>query len=345
MKELTHFTSLREAVKVEGDKPRYRVQVLEADKVGANRRVYPKGVMEQAHALYEGAKVYLDHPTKVEDVQRPERSVRDLVGYLENVQADMTAELVVVKHQDEICPLIEESISTGRDLVGLSHNILGLTRITRQADGPVQVVESIEKVKSVDVVTEQAAGGRFKELLEGKEEGLMIKTLEELKEAYPELLDEFKEGFREELRNEVEQKVYGDKEKVKEAKQKMEEKLNELKEAISSRDAKIDELTARLERRDREQVMEGKLSGCDLPEVTKERVRSILEGQYENMEKFVEAVDAAIKSEKEYLSKVTEAGKITGLGSPRKDEAPAIIKEAEDLLASWMGVKEDKEDK
>lgn len=330
MRALTHFTSLREAVVVEkGDKPRYRVQILVPDVVGSNRRLYPKEVMNRAYTLYEGAKVYMDHPTRLEDAQRPERSVRDLVGYMENVQADMIADLVVVKHQEEICPLIEESISTGRDLVGLSHNILALTRIARQADGPVQVVESIEKVKSVDIVTEQAAGGKFKELLEGKEEGLMIRSLEELREAYPELLDKFREGVREEL--------------LEEAKQELEGKLKELREAISARDAKIDQLTALLEKQEREKVMESKLSECELPEITKQRIRSVIEGQYESMERFTEAVDEAIKAEKEYLSEITKAGKPTGLGSPKMDETPKIVKEAEEVLASWMDVAEKKE--
>ena len=340
MKELTHVASLREAKALEvGEKPRYHVQVLEVDKLGANRRIYPRRVMEEAYPLYEGAKVYLDHPTKTEDTQRPERSVRDLVGYLENVGPDMSADLVVVNHKEEVCPLIDEAISTGRDLVGLSHNILGLTRIERQKDGPVQVVEAVGKVRSVDIVTEQAAGGRFREMLEGKEGNIMVETLEELKEAYPELLERYKEELRENIREEVESRVYGDKEKMKEAKKRMEEKLNELKEAISARDAQIEKLAGQLARMERERVLEGKLAESNLPEVAKERLRSIVEGQYEDMEKFAEAVEAAIKSEKEYLSKVTEAGKVTGLGSPRQeDQAAGLIQEAEKLLSEWMGV-------
>src|SRR5690348_10270816 len=47
-----------------------------------NRRRYPAEVLRRALGLFEGAKVFADHPSRDELRARPERSVRDVIGWL-----------------------------------------------------------------------------------------------------------------------------------------------------------------------------------------------------------------------------------------------------------------------
>lgn len=174
MNDLNLFTNLKEArVISSGARSRVAIQIIQPG-MSANRHIYNPEVLAKAAPLYEGTRVYLNHP-KRNDL--PERNIRDLVGYLENVRPDLNAELVIVKHQDEVIPLIRESIETGRDLAGLSHNVLAEVKTIRASDGRAAIlVEAIRVVKSVDIVTEAAAGGKFKRILESSE---MMDTLSE----------------------------------------------------------------------------------------------------------------------------------------------------------------------
>jgi hypothetical protein len=339
------FTPLREAKILEEADGRHRVAIqIIRPGTSANGRIYESKMLAEASPLYEGAKVFMDHPTKSDAAQRPERSVRDLVGYLESVKPDMSAELVIVKHADEIVPLIRESIESGQDLIGMSHNALADVRVVTQGGKRREKVEAIRAVKAVDIVTEAAAGGKFKRILEGGN-NMDFENVKELQEAYPELMESFKgevvNELREGLREEIEGKVYGGKEKITEAQRKMEGQFKSLSESITKLTEENTKLTDALEAKERDGIITAKLSESKLPEIASARVRELVEAKtYESNEKLIEAVDAAVKSEKEYLSKVTEAGKVTGLGSGKDaggTEAAAIT-EARKHLEEALGV-------
>jgi len=91
------------------------------------------------------------------------------------------------------------------DEIGLSINARGLTRFGKIDGKMSKIVESFERVKSVDFVTEQAAGGGITSLHEAigqtEEELAMLDELklEELKEARPDLFDEITESVKGEL--------------------------------------------------------------------------------------------------------------------------------------------------
>lgn len=348
MKRIKNFTNLREAKILDEADGRHRVaiQIIQPGE-SANGRIYESAMLAEAAPLYEGAKVYMDHPTRAESRDRPERSVRDLVGYLESVRPDMGAELVIVKHADEIMPLIRESIESGRDLVGVSHNALADVRVITQGGKRKEKVEAIRAVKSVDIVTEAAAGGKHKRILEGGKD-MDFENVKELQEAYPELMESFKgevvEELRESLREEIEGKVYGGKEKITEAQRKMESQFKQLSESITKLTEENTKLTATLEAKERDGVITAKLSESHLPEIAQARVRELVEAKtYETGEELVEALEAAVKSEKEYLSNVTEAGKVKGLGGSKDagGSEPAAITEARKWLEEAIGVLED----
>lgn len=110
-----------------------------------------------------GTPMYLDHPTLMEELERPERSTKDLIGTLVESPRYAGAEMVSVAG---IYPHWEEFINAMADDIGLSIRAEGITESGSAGgrDGPI--VESIDIGYSIDYVTEAGAGGKIGPLLE-----------------------------------------------------------------------------------------------------------------------------------------------------------------------------------
>lgn len=110
---------------------------------------YSPDAMKTAAALYEGTEVNTNHP----DRSKPNatRKVEERIGWLRNcrvVEGDgVYADLHVLKTHSFAQPLFEAA-ERNPALLGLSHNADGAT-VTR---GGKRIVESIERVRSVDLV-------------------------------------------------------------------------------------------------------------------------------------------------------------------------------------------------
>lgn len=145
-------TRLREST----TKGRWRVQLIEADVQGSSG-YYPAAVLERdiAKAFPAGTQIFLDHPTEDEEWQRPERSVRDLVGVLVK---DAWYENGADGHGGfgdvQVFPDFKESVEAWAPYVGMSIRAMGLR------DEAGQVTELI-RGESVDIVTRAGAGGRL----------------------------------------------------------------------------------------------------------------------------------------------------------------------------------------
>ena len=159
-------------------------QVLIRAGRSANGRVYSAAVLEQAARLFEGVKTYANHPTASERRDRPERSTRDVTGWLAGVEYREGA-IYATRHfartqaGQDTWALVEDVV-TGRapaSLVGASINAVG--RATKQ-DGGDWLVEGIDYVHSVDDVTTPAAGGGFLPLGEAVGDDLTGALLERL---------------------------------------------------------------------------------------------------------------------------------------------------------------------
>jgi hypothetical protein len=120
-------------------------------RVSKNNKEYSDDALNQAVGLYEGVSVFIDHP----DRRNPsaDRSVRDKFGELRNVrrQGDgVYGDLHYLKAHpvaEQVCESAERGFR-----IGLSHNAQG--RIVNR--GGRSVVESLECVRSVDVVVNPA---------------------------------------------------------------------------------------------------------------------------------------------------------------------------------------------
>jgi len=119
----------------------------------ANGREYTREAIANAAGLYEGKRVYCDHPRPGES-PTAERSIRDRVGWLENVRehdGGLNGDLHLWL-SDPVAPKILEAAAKKPDQFGLSHNAEG--RVAKR-DGKI-LVEEIKAVRSVDIVDDPA---------------------------------------------------------------------------------------------------------------------------------------------------------------------------------------------
>ena len=118
-----------------------------------NGRVYPAAVLEQARALYEGAKVNVNHP---KGSPLGPRDYQDRIGVIRNVRAMGEAGLFGDLHfnpRHGLAAQLEWDARNAPENVGLSHNVLARTARREEKT----VVEAITRVVSVDLVADPAA--------------------------------------------------------------------------------------------------------------------------------------------------------------------------------------------
>lgn len=155
---------------------KWGVLIIEEGK-SKNRNHYARKVLQEAAPLYEGAKMFLDHQ---EDTRKFGRSTKDVAGFLKSVvpvllsasttEADaapkfaLAATAVITKAtvREEMLDAWNEGKA---DLYGLSHDVMAESVTVQDPAGAFYDVTRIESVKSVDLVTNPAAGGRVLRLV------------------------------------------------------------------------------------------------------------------------------------------------------------------------------------
>lgn len=143
--------------------PRYRVRLIEGPRWGSSG-YYTGEALDSAPAAFEGSKTYLDHPARSDETERPERSLRDLVGSITNVTREADGVWGQLNVRPHMAKLVESLASDG-DLD------MSIRATAEAAPGQVNgraglIVSRFVDGLSVDLVTEAGAGGRVYELLE-----------------------------------------------------------------------------------------------------------------------------------------------------------------------------------
>jgi len=134
----------------------YSPQVLEA---AARSQVFRKGT-----------KMFLDHPTPMENDERPNRSVKDLAAVLaEDARWDGTALRAPVRTFGQWRDVVAEMVEAGDsevDVIGVS--IRADAQVSEgEAEGRSgYIIQEISNARSVDFVTEAGRGGRILQVLE-----------------------------------------------------------------------------------------------------------------------------------------------------------------------------------
>lgn len=160
---------------------------------------YTRECIESAITVFEGKKIYADHPTSDEEQIRPERSVRDILGYFEGMaleegesgQALLVGNVSVLPDPAFAWAraLMREAFEYSKkypdqDLIGLSINANGTAKPVRFEEfvanatlpesaklklnqaresglDTVRVVTKLDSAVSCDLVTEAGAKGRI----------------------------------------------------------------------------------------------------------------------------------------------------------------------------------------
>jgi hypothetical protein len=207
---LRESTTFREAIPTETNpepnQSRFSTAMLQEGMGNfTSRFYYTKEALDSAPAIFEGKKIFADHPTEEEEQIRPERSVRDILGYYEGVKVvqESDGHSVLVSNvnilsskdcdwaRDRMREAVEYSKKyPDQDFIGLSINAQGnaeevdIDDFMAKADIPKYCMEKLQKAKeagidkirvvskfvnaiSCDLVTEAGAGGRVTKMIEG----------------------------------------------------------------------------------------------------------------------------------------------------------------------------------
>lgn len=188
-----------------GGTTRYKVVLLEEGmgNFGASC-YYSREALQSAIPIFEGRKIYADHPAESEAEERPERSVRDILGHFENIhvqeskagQAWLCGDVVVMGGESYqwARELMEHAVQYAKkfpdkEFVGLSINASGdseampiddvirrgvpegaMPKIQEAKDAGITQLTYVKLFKeavSCDLVTEAGAGGKILDLIEG----------------------------------------------------------------------------------------------------------------------------------------------------------------------------------
>lgn len=304
------------------------VVLIEAGANFSKKRYYPERTLRESATKFAGLKMYLDHPTDREEIEKPERSIKDWLATIEESWFEDGKILGRVHvHAKWLWENLKDE--TFRKNIGISINASGRMSYGTIDGVKMQIVETIVIPKSVDWVTEPGARGRVLQLIESakekyeKEDDLkMLKTItiEQLREGRPDLVTSIEEGARQ-----------GNVIKEKDSKiQELETENKNLKEKISAKDQE-----------EKKSIMKSKVSeiieGSKLPQVAKETLVSRFESvSFESEDSMKQIVEKAVKDELAYLTKI-------GGVKPGDNHENATIQESVSTgLAKRCGIEEEK---
>lgn len=333
---------------------KWRVQVVDygTDK---NRTHWTESVLRASLDKFEGAKVFQLSEAQHQAESHPfGKSPRERVGWFSNVAATATgieADLNVLPSAKDIredLMFLDSQGMLAADkpvVLGLSVDINGKSSIKQLGGVKVKYLETVENV-TTDIVYDPAAGGKFLRMAAAtqqvtKEATMVKRLLAALKQQRPDLKASI-EALEAKGDAVTEEEVLNLQAAAMAAPQGapggdgIVEVMQKLLASIDSRaQAQVKELISTTTKKfdDAEKLLAcstqliTELQASGLVDVSRERVRSQFEGKiFESA-----ALTAAIKSEKEYVDKLTGSGTIDGMGGQasvlggRPENAAALL--------------------
>lgn len=129
---------------------------------------YPAPVLESSvkrKVFSKGTHLYMDHPAKKDHTERPERTMRDLVGVLAE-DAFYTSEDEAIEAEATIYTPYRPLLTEMKDDIGMSIRANAAVS-AGEADGySGNIITELTECMSVDFVTKAGRGGRILEVLE-----------------------------------------------------------------------------------------------------------------------------------------------------------------------------------
>jgi len=294
------------------DKGRAKVIVITPGFNAFQDRYYPPEVLRRDYGIFEGQKMYADHPTEAEDRERPERSIRDWVATLSDVMVDESG--VVTGVAEIVEPWLMQKLASLRDKAMLSEMGVSINAVGSASKGTIDgketlIIERLVSCRSVDFVTEPGAGGVVTLYESDKRHDIDLVDLSALRDKRPDLVKALESEVRAQITKEVKRIM------------EVEEKVRDLEGQIATLTTERDNLKETAERAERDKVkaeaqatIKEAVEKAELPNAAKERL----------LERFKEAeiaegIEEAIKAEADYIARLSESGKVRGLGATQAD--------------------------
>ncbi|HWQ65017.1 MAG TPA: hypothetical protein VN429_11415 [Methanospirillum sp.] len=246
----------------------------------------------------EGLQNFIDHPTPIQERERPERSLRDLasvqVSSARFEESGFAGPGIYAKVK--VFPEFHEMIKSRAPYIGMSHRAEGSTKLGEAEGRKGKLIESIQRVHSVDYVTRPGAGGALGTLTESK------KT--DMDDVKPDIVTLSRDDYKAQLKESADLKSENAqlKEALEESK-KLGEENNTLKAKIALMEAGS--------------VVSSLVSASKIPEIMRPKLIEslIIKVAGKTAEEIKTLTEAEIKDQLEMVVKLTESGKVTGMGS------------------------------
>lgn len=278
-----------------------------------NKRYYPASLLKKRAPLFERVGSFNGH------VNKPK--VTDYTGWFEDVHWS-DADNAIVGTFNIFDPDVKRIAEHAPHLIALSIAAQG-SLVRGEAEGKKGwLVEDIVAARSCDVVVSAAAGGKIKsimEAIEDKEAELEVNTIQDLRKAYPDLLEEFKKDILAQTEEQDKDKELA--------------RLQEELEAVKKEKKALEHKVAVFESRD---VLESVLDKAELPEASKNRIRDLFKDEVVEEENVVRAIEA----EKEYVKALTEEVPVQGV-KPESDPLEESNDEVATRLRKLFGLVEE----
>ncbi|KKL89939.1 hypothetical protein LCGC14_1909670, partial [marine sediment metagenome] len=306
---VTSFVPLTEAT---FDKGRATVIVIKPGFNADQSRYYPADMLKRDFKVFEGQKMYADHPTESEDKERPERSIRDWVATLSNVAVDEAG--VVTGIAEIVEPWLMQKLASLREKkmlseMGISINAIGKATKSTIENKETLVIEELTGARSVDFVTEPGAGGAVTFYESDRKRDIDLVELATLKERRPDLIKAVEANIREAVSKEVKKAM------------ESEARITELEGQITTLTSERDELKEAKEQALKEKAkaeaqatIKEAVDKAELPDKAKAR----LVEQFKDSDN-AEGITEAIDSMKSFIADLSETSKVKGLGQTNED--------------------------
>ena len=289
------------------DKGRATVVVIKPGFNATEDRYYPAEMLKRDYKIFEGMKMYADHPTEAEDKARPERSIKDWVATLSEVTVDDKG--VVTGIAEVVEPWLMQKLASLRDKQMLSEMGISINAVGSASKGTIDgketlVIEKLEYARSVDFVTEPGAGGVVTLYESDRSQDIDLMDLSNLKDKRPDLIKLVIAEVRAEIQQEVKHML------------EQEDRITELEGQVGTLTTERDGLKEAAERAEKDKAIaeaqatiKEAVDKAELPDAAKE----VLLKRFESAES-AEGIAEAIKSEVDYIAKLAESGKVKNLG-------------------------------
>jgi len=316
-------------------KGRLKITVIQPGLTLDEQKFYPREVLAEAVGLYDGVKMFANHPTFTEEIERPERDINHFVAVVENVHlgagGEILADAVVI--DPEFKDKLELMNSQGKlSEMGISQNAIGDFEFEEINGREVMVIKQILAVRSVDFVTQGNAGGAT-HILEALEHDVDLMSADRLVECRPDLIIKLKEKWnkeREESQMNWEEEFKKLKEKLANLEESNSKEQDELKAQLKEALTKIAEIEGSEAKNKTQTEISALIKEAKLPD----EVKTHLTESFVDEDNF-ETAKPKVEKQIEIMESLNKGAKVKDMGRSEENDDNNEEEDTEVLIESY----------